>query len=104
MEKLEERFCKLATDLVSLCKHSKLAYTKIRETILRLDRFSPEHLYAPNASLGVALGDIGYIQGGEFIKLDSLRAAFGKTCHLADYKTASGAMESSEQSADGVIV
>lgn len=104
MEKLEERFCKLATDLVSLCHHSKLTYTKIRETILRLDRFSPEHIYVPNASLGVALGDIGYIQGDEFIKLDSLRAAFSETSHLADYKAASGAMESSVHSADGVIV
>lgn len=83
---------------------ASLTYTKIRETLLNIDLFSPEHRYVPKTSLGVSLGDIGFVQGDKFVKLDSLRTMFGKTCPMSDYTTASGKIESLGMYADGAIV
>lgn len=99
---MAERFKKLATNLEPSYRAGRLTYRDIRATMLKIPDLDPGYMYKPEIPLNVAVGDIGYVRGIEFIKLASIKDEIQGTSKRDEYLVASGPITSTDL-ADGVI-
>lgn len=93
---MEERFELLDNKLSPQFDDGSLTYTEIRDATLSLRHYSPDYRYLPTIRLEAALGDIGYIDGDKFIKLDSIRDQINRTSNMKDYVSSSSTLKTDE--------
>lgn len=99
---MTERFVNLATQLKPEYEDGKLTYPRIREELLKIPGMHPTYLYKPIIPLEMTVGDLGYIRGTSFIKLDSIKPIICGVHKMEDYTAVSGEITSTPL-ADGVI-
>lgn len=77
VDTLDSTLSQLATRLNTLSMDGSLTYQHIREAALEIPHYIPTHRYLPTAAQSVAsIGDIGYMRGDTFVKLDSMASEF----------------------------
>ncbi|KAF8321703.1 hypothetical protein DL93DRAFT_1462919 [Clavulina sp. PMI_390] len=83
-------------------REDELTYKDIRQAIVSLPSLVPTYMYKPPVPLDVVVGDIGYMHGGQFIRLGSIRPSIRKISPLPEYILTTPDVTSREES-EGVI-
>lgn len=101
---LDSTLTRLCNELNPSHADGHLLFSHIRAATLRVPYLLPTYRYLPRSRLEASIGDIGYVRGDHFIKLDSMASELhgGIGC-VPNHTVASGPIVS-EMTEDGVLV